>query len=229
MGGRRGYGPTHSQTLEKHFLGVPGLRVLAPAPWETLANCWNRRSCWMMTRCYLSRINCCICSPLPPAWLAEFDLQEDYPTAQNASAAALDPLSYARGVHLASQRRAAAPTEHCGLRVHGMPGAAGSAAPGVRKRNFCRAGHPHTALSLRNPTHIGICRTQRAIIEHRRRRSEPWDGAPKSWRRSAKAGSAPAKLRQIGCARPAHRSHAPLEAQTLPGIQEIIRRVQLMV
>jgi pyruvate/2-oxoglutarate/acetoin dehydrogenase E1 component len=29
MGGRRGYGPTHSQTLEKHFLGVPGLRVVA--------------------------------------------------------------------------------------------------------------------------------------------------------------------------------------------------------
>lgn len=31
MGGRRGYGPTHSQTLEKHFLGSPGLHVLAPA------------------------------------------------------------------------------------------------------------------------------------------------------------------------------------------------------
>ena len=30
MGGRRGYGPTHSQTLEKHFLGVPGLWVVAP-------------------------------------------------------------------------------------------------------------------------------------------------------------------------------------------------------
>jgi len=30
MGGRRGYGPTHSQTLEKHFLGVPGLTVAAP-------------------------------------------------------------------------------------------------------------------------------------------------------------------------------------------------------
>lgn len=29
MGGYRGYGPTHSQTLEKHFLGVPGLRVVA--------------------------------------------------------------------------------------------------------------------------------------------------------------------------------------------------------
>ena len=31
MGGRRGYGPTHSQSLEKLLLGVPGLRVLAPS------------------------------------------------------------------------------------------------------------------------------------------------------------------------------------------------------
>src|SRR5512136_2612410 len=31
MGGRRGYGPTHSQTLEKLYLGVPGLKVVAPA------------------------------------------------------------------------------------------------------------------------------------------------------------------------------------------------------
>jgi pyruvate/2-oxoglutarate/acetoin dehydrogenase E1 component len=30
MGGRRGYGPTHSQTLEKLFMGVPGLTILAP-------------------------------------------------------------------------------------------------------------------------------------------------------------------------------------------------------
>ncbi len=41
MGGRRGYGPTHSQTLEKLFLGVPGLRVVAPtalgAPGDLLA------------------------------------------------------------------------------------------------------------------------------------------------------------------------------------------------
>ncbi len=29
MGGGRGYGATHSQSLEKHFLGVPGLRVVA--------------------------------------------------------------------------------------------------------------------------------------------------------------------------------------------------------
>jgi pyruvate/2-oxoglutarate/acetoin dehydrogenase E1 component len=30
MGGRRGYGPTHSQCTEKHLLGIPGLRVVAP-------------------------------------------------------------------------------------------------------------------------------------------------------------------------------------------------------
>jgi len=29
MGGGRGYGPTHSQTLERHFFGVPGLRIVA--------------------------------------------------------------------------------------------------------------------------------------------------------------------------------------------------------
>lgn len=34
MGGRRGYGPTHSQTLEKLFLGVPGLTVLAPTTYS---------------------------------------------------------------------------------------------------------------------------------------------------------------------------------------------------
>jgi pyruvate/2-oxoglutarate/acetoin dehydrogenase E1 component len=34
MGGRRGYGPTHSQTLEKLFLGIPGLQVVAPAAFQ---------------------------------------------------------------------------------------------------------------------------------------------------------------------------------------------------
>jgi pyruvate/2-oxoglutarate/acetoin dehydrogenase E1 component len=36
MGGRRGYGPTHSQTLEKLYLGVPGLKVVAPAAMSRL-------------------------------------------------------------------------------------------------------------------------------------------------------------------------------------------------
>lgn len=29
MGGRRGYGPTHSQSIEKHFLGIPNVEMLA--------------------------------------------------------------------------------------------------------------------------------------------------------------------------------------------------------
>lgn len=32
MGGGRSYGATHSQTLEKHFIGIPGLRILALSP-----------------------------------------------------------------------------------------------------------------------------------------------------------------------------------------------------
>ena len=30
MGGRRGYGPTHSQSIEKHFLGIDNLYVISP-------------------------------------------------------------------------------------------------------------------------------------------------------------------------------------------------------
>lgn len=29
MGGRRGYGPTHSQSVENHFMGIPGLKIVA--------------------------------------------------------------------------------------------------------------------------------------------------------------------------------------------------------
>lgn len=33
-GGGRGYGATHSQSLEKHFLGIPNLLVVAASPWH---------------------------------------------------------------------------------------------------------------------------------------------------------------------------------------------------
>jgi pyruvate/2-oxoglutarate/acetoin dehydrogenase E1 component len=48
MGGRRGYGPTHSQSLEKHFLGIPGLKVIAPStvgyPGELLLGAINHEN-----------------------------------------------------------------------------------------------------------------------------------------------------------------------------------------
>ncbi len=31
MGGRRGYGPTHSQSIEKHFCGIAGLKIISPS------------------------------------------------------------------------------------------------------------------------------------------------------------------------------------------------------
>ncbi|MEZ5098830.1 MAG: transketolase C-terminal domain-containing protein [Thermoleophilia bacterium] len=37
MGGRRGYGATHSQSLEKHLLGIPHLRLLAASECHDLA------------------------------------------------------------------------------------------------------------------------------------------------------------------------------------------------
>jgi pyruvate dehydrogenase E1 component beta subunit len=34
MGGNRGYGPTHSQSLQKHFIGIPDLRLCELSPWH---------------------------------------------------------------------------------------------------------------------------------------------------------------------------------------------------
>jgi len=36
MGGRRGYGPTHSQSVEKYLIGVPGLQVIAVSPYHPI-------------------------------------------------------------------------------------------------------------------------------------------------------------------------------------------------
>jgi 2-oxoisovalerate dehydrogenase E1 component len=42
MGGYRGYGPTHSQTLEKFFIGVPGLTTVACDPLHDQGLIWER-------------------------------------------------------------------------------------------------------------------------------------------------------------------------------------------
>lgn len=36
MGGRRGYGPTHSQSLEKFLVGIPGIEVVAISPMHNI-------------------------------------------------------------------------------------------------------------------------------------------------------------------------------------------------
>lgn len=42
MGGGRGYGPTHSQSLEKFFIGVPGLDVVAISPLHDIENFYRQ-------------------------------------------------------------------------------------------------------------------------------------------------------------------------------------------
>ena len=36
MGGGRGYGPTHSQSIEKCFAGIPGLQIYAISPYHSI-------------------------------------------------------------------------------------------------------------------------------------------------------------------------------------------------
>jgi len=42
MGGRRGYGPTHSQSLEKFLVGVPGISVVAPSSLHAVGDLLKR-------------------------------------------------------------------------------------------------------------------------------------------------------------------------------------------
>lgn len=42
MGGRRGYGPTHSQNIEKHFIGIPNTQVLAINPRHAAKEIYSR-------------------------------------------------------------------------------------------------------------------------------------------------------------------------------------------
>lgn len=83
MGGRRGYGPTHSQTLEKFFLGVPGLMVLAPfhlmgnPPEGTPGHLLYQATTMLETPAlFIENKLQYLLKLLRPADLEEFDLQE---------------------------------------------------------------------------------------------------------------------------------------------------------
>ena len=58
MGGRRGYGPTHSQSLEKHFLGIPHLRVVAASLVHDPAEACPRLPGPRRARCSTSSTSC---------------------------------------------------------------------------------------------------------------------------------------------------------------------------
>ena len=83
MGGRRGYGPTHSQSLEKHFLGLPRTRVLAlngrvdPLDvYKNLFDTLDRPSLVIENKLLYARA---LDAPLPPGFTLEHS-NEIFPT-----------------------------------------------------------------------------------------------------------------------------------------------------
>lgn len=83
MGGYRGYGPTHSQSLEKHLLGLPGTRVLAVnSRWcpgrlyRTLMSTVDRPTVVIENKTLYGRRTC----PDPPAGYSIAATSADFPT-----------------------------------------------------------------------------------------------------------------------------------------------------
>lgn len=94
MGGRRGYGPTHSQSLEKHFLGTPGLRVLAPCdlydPGELLLQAILTDDDPVL---FIENKLLYLCRIPGEAELADFDIHIQFPISTHT--AGLDAQAYA--------------------------------------------------------------------------------------------------------------------------------------
>lgn len=111
MGGRRGYGPTHSQSLEKHFLGLPGTRVLAlngrvdpRAFYKTVFKSLDRPTLVLENKLLYGR-------PLDAALPAGFSLEysdEEYPTVRLKPEAPADLTLFCWGDALAEAESAAA-------------------------------------------------------------------------------------------------------------------------
>ncbi len=91
MGGRRGYGPTHSQSIEKHFFGIPGLKIISPShvhvPGELLVRALGTRE---RSRCCSSNIRAFIRPASSPATTsAPSNLSATAPTKRASSATSM--------------------------------------------------------------------------------------------------------------------------------------------
>lgn len=82
MGGRRGYGPTHSQNIEKHFLFIPGVNVIAlncfSEPEEILLKIEEKREMYLMIEDKVSYTK--PLSSIPIAGYELFQSEESFPT-----------------------------------------------------------------------------------------------------------------------------------------------------
>lgn len=257
MGGRRGYGPTHSQTLEKHYLGVPGLRVLAPCalgdPGELLAQAILQDDDPVLfvenKLLYLQQV--------PPLNLDEFEIQEDHPgtlnaatramepqktaqnnraatqtspaTAPNAPAHALDPQSYPPTYTL---RMKDAPPPQITLAAYGyMASLALQAVQRLAYENeiFVEVVIPTQLSPFEiDPLLASAQSSGRLLVVEEGGLSLGW-GAEILAQAAEALGPRLQASKRLAAADLPIPAAVPLEMQTLPGVEQIIRRVQTMV
>ena len=121
MGGRRGYGATHSQSLEKYFLGVSGLVILAPclfgSPGKLLSDAVTNtdRPVLFIENKSLYSMKLRSASQLPDMDLKEI-IEQNYPTYKlsfkNAPAPNLTITAYGYMAELAHQAALKLAYEH---------------------------------------------------------------------------------------------------------------------
>jgi pyruvate/2-oxoglutarate/acetoin dehydrogenase E1 component len=218
MGGRRGYGPTHSQTLEKLFLGVPGLRTLAPtalgAPGQLLAAAIADDDPVLFIENKLLYL-----SPLQDAdSLSEFDLVR-----------LETPNSYA-------------PTY--ALRVRGAPpptltlAAYGHMAELVRQAAMRLAYEHEIFVELIVPTQLApfelepllasVRRTRRLLVAEEGTLTLGW-GTEILARAQETLGTKLAAARRVAAADVPIPASPPLEEAVLPGVEDIVTAAQKLV
>lgn len=231
MGGRRGYGPTHSQTLEKHFLGAPGLRVVAPctlgSPGELLLHAiLDNHDPLLFVENKLLYL-------LPVAdnsQLAEFDLKGWPPAAlADAGDAALGGWPYAPAYTLSLK---GAPPASVTLAAYGYMAE-------LSRQAVLRLGYEQeimaelvvlTQLSPFNiePVMESARRTGRLLTVEEGTYSLGW-GAEVLAQAAQALGARLQVARRLAARSLPIPASGPLEAAVLPGVEEIVQSVRRMV
>ncbi len=230
MGGRRGYGPTHSQSLEKHFLGVPGLRVLAPCalgdPGALLHSAILEDDDPVLfienKLLYLQTVQ-------DKTSLDEFELQQQALTFPQLPMAALDPVTYPQAYTL---RLRGAPAPQLTLATYGY-------ALELARQAALRLAYEHeifieivalTQLSpfVIDPILASAERTQRLLTLEEGSFSLGW-GAEILALAAATMGPHLKQVSRLAAKDLPIPASGPLEAQVLPGVEDIIHQVQIMV
>jgi pyruvate/2-oxoglutarate/acetoin dehydrogenase E1 component len=230
MGGRRGYGPTHSQSLEKHFLGVPGLRVLAPCALGNPGALLQAAILQDDDPVLFIENKLLYLQPIQDqVSLSEFELSQHTLLALQTLDAALDPANYAPAYTLSIR---GAPAAHLTLATYGY-------ALELARQAALRLAYEHeifmeiVALTQLSPFVIApvlasVERTRRLLTLEEGSISLGWGAEILAQTSAAMGGHLQQAARLAARDLPVPAS-GPLEAQVLPGVEDILRLAQMMV